>query len=313
MLAPLDNEVVFKKAFTERKVLIALVKDIVGIDFNPGPIETEKSFFQNPGNIDQKYDVYAESVDHRIVVELQKIEYDYHFDRFLYYHNMAVNQLQKTSNDYKLTKTVYTLIFLTQGYKKNLNKTGEPIKDSVLISDVNPRNLKGRVIDIYGHKIIFLNSFYKDDDVPPEYKDWLELISESINNPKNYHVNKNKKAIEKVTQLIEYENMRPDELRKMKIAESKKAKEKIRLKDLEETKKKLKEEKKRANKAEEKLETKEKELETKEKELETKDKELETNKKELETNKKELNSAIQVLSEKLCISIKEAEAIISKL
>ncbi len=54
MLAPLDNEVVFKKAFTEQEVLIALVKDIIGIDFNPGQIETEKQFLENPGNIDQK-------------------------------------------------------------------------------------------------------------------------------------------------------------------------------------------------------------------------------------------------------------------
>lgn len=56
MLAPLDNEVVFKKAFKEPDVLSALVKDIVGIDFETDKVETEKQFLKNPGNIDQKYD-----------------------------------------------------------------------------------------------------------------------------------------------------------------------------------------------------------------------------------------------------------------
>ncbi len=296
MLAPLDNEVVFKKAFTEREVLISLVKDIIGIDFNPGKIETEKQFLKNPGNIDQKYDIYAESVDHRVIVELQRVEYDYHFDRFLYYHNMAIAELQESFKKYKLHKTVYTIVFLVRGYEKNLSKTGEPIEDSVLISDVNPRNLKGKVVDIYGHKLIFLNSFYKDDDVPAEYKDWLQLINESINNTENYHVNENKSAIKKVTQLIEFENMTGEERRIMKIAEETKALEKIRMEQLKEVKEDLQEVKERAEKEKERAE-KEKERAEKEKEraekaeqkIEKKDKELEDKDKELEKMRAMIN------------------------
>ncbi len=282
MLAPLDNEVVFKKAFTEREVLIALVKDIVGIDFNPGKIETEKQFLKNPGNIDQRYDVYAESVDHRVVVELQRVEYDYHFDRFLYYHNMAISELQESCRKYKLDKTVYTIVFLVQGYAKNLSKNGEPVEDSVLISDANPRNLKGKIIELFGHKLIFLNSFYKDDDVPSEYKDWLELIYESINHREDYHVNEKKSAIKKVTQLIEIEKMSPNERRKMKIAEETKAKEKVRIEELNEAKVEL------GNQAKE-LDNKAKVIKNKDKVIENKDKELENQAKEIAELKAKLN------------------------
>ncbi len=257
MLAPLDNEVVFKKAFTERDVLIGLVKDIIGIDFNPGKIETEKEFLKNPGNVEQKYDIYAESVDHRVVVELQRVEYDYHFDRFLYYHNMAIAEFQENCNKYKIDKTVYTIVFLTRGYKKKLAKNGEPIKDSVLISDVNPKSLKGKIYNVYGHKLIFLNSFYKNDDVPQKYKDWLKLVDESINNQEDYNVNENKKAIKKVCSLIDYKNISSSERREMKVAEEKKDLQKIEreemleereemLEEIDEIKTKMEEEKRKA-------------------------------------------------------------------
>jgi hypothetical protein len=41
-LARLDNEVFFKKVFTNQIVFRAFAKDIVGIDVEPDKIETEK-------------------------------------------------------------------------------------------------------------------------------------------------------------------------------------------------------------------------------------------------------------------------------
>ena len=43
MLAKLDNEVIFKKAFTDKLVLENFVKDIIGIDFEANTIETKKT------------------------------------------------------------------------------------------------------------------------------------------------------------------------------------------------------------------------------------------------------------------------------
>ena len=54
MLARLDNEVFFKKAFTDKIVFKAFVKDIIGIEVEPEKIETEKSFNPKVGNINFK-------------------------------------------------------------------------------------------------------------------------------------------------------------------------------------------------------------------------------------------------------------------
>ena len=43
-LGNLDNEVIFKKAFTNKFVFESFVKDVLGIDFEVGVIETERKF-----------------------------------------------------------------------------------------------------------------------------------------------------------------------------------------------------------------------------------------------------------------------------
>ncbi|MCP4154307.1 MAG: hypothetical protein GY757_41670, partial [bacterium] len=150
MLASLDNETIFKKAFTDKTVFTGFVKDILGIDIKVSKIETEKKFEAKPGNIDIIYDIFAESSDHRVIIEIQRVDYDYNFDRFLHYHNMAVAQLQQKAKAYKIDQTVYTIVVLTAPYTIK-QKTGEPIIDDVLISSVDPRNLQDKVIPIYGH------------------------------------------------------------------------------------------------------------------------------------------------------------------
>ena len=42
MLANLDNEVYFKKVFTDVEVFTAFVKDVLGIDMHISKVETEK-------------------------------------------------------------------------------------------------------------------------------------------------------------------------------------------------------------------------------------------------------------------------------
>ena len=73
MLGNLDNEVIFKKAFTDKLVLTTFVHDVLGIDVEFDKIETEKQFSPKIGDIDIKLDIFAESKDKR-VVELQRIQ-----------------------------------------------------------------------------------------------------------------------------------------------------------------------------------------------------------------------------------------------
>jgi predicted transposase/invertase (TIGR01784 family) len=219
-LARLDNEVFFKKAFTDEIVFKAFVKDIVGIEVEPTKIETEKAFQPKLGNIAFKYDIFAEDVKRRIVIEIQKVEYDHNFDRFLHYHLQAITEQQRSSEDYSVEKTVYTIVVMTAPYKIN-SKTNEIYKDEVLISTLNPKNLKGIERKFFNHELIYLNPNYKDKDTPNNYRDWLDLIYESIHNPKNPQINIKNAGVKRATEIVSQENITPDEWEKAKIEASK--------------------------------------------------------------------------------------------
>jgi hypothetical protein len=215
-LARLDNEVFFKKAFTDKIVFMAFVKDIVGIEVNPDKIETEKSFSPKLGNINFKYDIFAEDIKKRIIIEIQKVEYDHNFDRFLHYHLQAITEQQRNSEDYTVGKTVYTIVVMTAPYKID-KKTGEFYKDEVLISALNPKNLKGIERKIFNHELIYLNPNYKTEETPSNYRDWLDLIYESIHNPENPHVNIENEGIKRASEIVSYENISPEEWENSKI------------------------------------------------------------------------------------------------
>jgi predicted transposase/invertase (TIGR01784 family) len=209
-IARLDNEVFFKKAFTDEIVFKAFVKDIVGIDVQPDKIETEKAFQPKLGNINFKYDIFAEDSKKRVVIEIQKVEYDHNFDRFLHYHLQAISEQQRSSEDYSVDKTVYTIVVMTAPYKIN-EKTREFYRDEVLISTLNPKNLKGVERRIFNHELIYLNPNYKDEDTPQNYRDWLDLIYESIHNPENPKVNTQNEGVKRAVEIVSYENINPYE------------------------------------------------------------------------------------------------------
>jgi predicted transposase/invertase (TIGR01784 family) len=216
-LSRLDNEVFFKKAFTDKLVFTQFVKDVIGIDIKVGKIETEKRFKPKIAYVDFSYDIFAESADHRVIIEIQRVNYDYSFDRFLHYHMMAIAELQRGAKDYQIKPTVYTIVVLTASDIVE-DKDGETVSEDVLISDVNPHNLKGETFNFYGHQLIFLNPNFKSDNTPPRIKDWLDLILESIDNPENPKINLKKRAIKKAAKLIEDDNLTPEERRAAKIA-----------------------------------------------------------------------------------------------
>ena len=226
MLANLDNEVIFKKAFTDKLVFAEFVRDIIGIDFEVDKIETEKRFSPKLAHVDFRLDIFAESADHRVIVEIQRIEYDHNFDRFLHYFLMSIAELQRSSDIYITAKTVYTIIVLTAPYRV-IDKMGNAVKNEVLISELNPKNLKGDIVQIFGHKLVFLNSYYKDGETPSEIRDWMNLISESIKNPENPNINLQKSGINRASKLIDVDNLTPDERELRKLAETAKVAKKL--------------------------------------------------------------------------------------
>jgi len=216
-LSRLDNEVIFKKAFTDKIVLTQFVKDVIGINIKVGKIETEKRFKPKMAYIDFSYDIFAESIDERVIVEIQRVNNDYDFERFLYYHSITNVELYENLSDYKIKPTIYTIVVLTVPDIVE-DKEGEFVEEDILISDVNPRNRKGEVINLYGHQLIFLNPNFKKDNTPPRLKDWFDLILESIKNPESPKINLKNRGIKRAVKLIEDDNLTPEERRAAKIA-----------------------------------------------------------------------------------------------
>jgi predicted transposase/invertase (TIGR01784 family) len=215
MLGNLASEVIFKKAFTDKFVLQCLVRDLFNIDFVPETVETEKRFEPKIGHIDFKYDVFAQSQDERIIVEIQKVDYDYNFDRFLLYHNMAIAEMQRTSKEYKIDQVVYTIAIFTGKYV-GTERSGKLVERDILFHHSNLFDLDGEEFNIFGHKLIFLNHNYMKDTTPQGYKDWLSLVKESIKNPENPTINLANQGIKKVAELIDYDQLSPEEMRENK-------------------------------------------------------------------------------------------------
>lgn len=209
-LGSLDNEIIFKKAFANKVVFKAFVKDVLGIDFEVGVIETEKKFEPKIGYIDFELDIYAESVDKRICVEIQRVEYDHHFDRFLNYFLMLIAEQQKSAKEYSIDQTVYMIVVLTQKYTIR-EKDGKPVKDELLLVNINPQTIRGEVRDLYGHQFVCLNPNHPDPDTPKQIRDWLDLVYQSIHNPKRPVLNTENEGIKKAAELISFENLTPEE------------------------------------------------------------------------------------------------------
>lgn len=219
MLGNLDNEVIFKKAFTDKTVFKAFVRDILNIDFEVGTIETEKKFEPKIGYVDFELDIFAESVDKRVVIEIQRIEYGNHFDRFLHYFLMLIAEQQKSSKEYKIDRTVYVIVVLTAPYKIS-EKNGKAILDEVLLVNVNPQTLKGEIRDLYGHQFVCLNPNHPNTDTPEAIRDWLDLIYQSIHSPERPVLNTKNEGIRKAIDLISFENLTPTERMHAKDKES---------------------------------------------------------------------------------------------
>ena len=229
MLAPLDNETIFKKAFTDKEVFQQFVNDIFAIDITVDKIETEKRFEPKIGHIDFKIDVYAETTDHRFIIEIQRIDYDYNFSRFLHYFLMVLADQQKNADEYEPEQQVLGIVILTSPYKIN-ERTGKPIKDNVLLVDFNPMNLKKEKIDLWGHNLVFLNPHpkYKNSSTPKNYQDWLDLFALSIDKKQgSMKINLNNRGIAKAAELIEFDKLDASTLNQMKIDNSRKAMLKI--------------------------------------------------------------------------------------
>jgi len=224
MLAPLDNETIFKKVFTDPLVFQEFIKSLFDIDVTVSNIETEKRFTPPIAHKDFKLDIYAETDDHRFVIEIQKIDYDYNFNRFLGNFLALLIDQQARGANYDIPQTVLGVVVLTSPYKRN-QLTGDPVKESVMSIDFDPRNWEDERIKLWEHRLVFLNPNpkYYSKGTPKKYQDWLDLFRKSINDKTDITLNVKNKGIAKATQLADYSHLDPATKEEMRISEAKKA------------------------------------------------------------------------------------------
>lgn len=224
MLANLDNGTIFKKAFTNREVFEHFVKDVLGFEVKVGKIETEKKFEPRIGHISFELDIFAETLDKRVVIELQKVEYDYNFDRFWHYFSMLIVEQQSNSRAYAIDKTVYLILIMTEPYKVIKDITGRKLDQEMIVITIHAEDSGKSLVPLYPHKFIALNPNHRHPDTPKAIRDWLDLVYESVNNPKSPKLNHLHKGVMKAADLIEYEKLSPEENEAKKKDESAKDK-----------------------------------------------------------------------------------------
>ena len=180
-VASLQYGVIFKKAFSQIDVFKAFVKDITGIDLKIDKVETEKSFEQRIGNVRVEFDLYAEDLENRVIIEIQHQNGSDYYDRFLHYHCVALLEQAANYRNYKPNLTVYTIVVLTSADKH---------KTDVATIDFDPKDRYGNSLNEIKHKVIYLAVKYVDENTPEMYREWLSAINESLSeqiDETNYH------------------------------------------------------------------------------------------------------------------------------
>ncbi len=219
MLANLSNGTIFKKAFTNKLVFEQFIQDVLGFKVSVSEIETEKQFEPKVGQIAFELDIFAETTDKRMVIELQKVQYDHTFDRFLHYFLMLLAEQQRNSNTYKIQRTVYLILVMTRPYGIPQDLNGTVLSQEMLVTTLHTEDSGKEQVGLYPHKLIALNPNHKNPNTPQNIRDWLDLIYESINHPETPTINMQNPGIAKAADLIDAEKLSPEERAQQKFDE----------------------------------------------------------------------------------------------
>ncbi|KPA19398.1 hypothetical protein MHK_000382, partial [Candidatus Magnetomorum sp. HK-1] len=167
----LQYGVIFKKAFSDPEIFKPFIDDFFDIDIQIEKVETEKFFDPPVGNVDCRFDLYAEDIINRIVLDIQHVRHFDHYHRFLHYHCAALLDQIKSSKDYFPPHRVFTLVVLTSGDKHQ--------KD-ISIIDFDPKDLNGEPFGEIPHKIMYVCPKYVNENTPEPYSQWMRAINDSL-------------------------------------------------------------------------------------------------------------------------------------
>ncbi|MBI1922726.1 PD-(D/E)XK nuclease family transposase [Candidatus Poribacteria bacterium] len=112
-VVPLRYDTAFKKAFSQPTIFCQFVHDVLRVDIQIEKVHQGYRYLKPVGQVDIEYDLFAEDETTRMVVEIQHVKERDFFDRFLYYHLISLVEQVKSSRNYQIDKTVYTVVVLT--------------------------------------------------------------------------------------------------------------------------------------------------------------------------------------------------------
>ena len=111
-VASLRYGVISKKAFCDLEIFKTFVHDVLGITLEIDKVETEKTFDKPIGKVIPRFDLYAEDLKNRVIVDIQHERLSDHYHRFLYYHCVALLEQISKAVDYRPTLKVFTIVVL---------------------------------------------------------------------------------------------------------------------------------------------------------------------------------------------------------
>jgi hypothetical protein len=205
-VASLRYGVIFKKAFCQPHIFSAFATAFTGIDIEIDEVETEKSFSPVIGNVDSRFDLFAEDKKNRVIIDIQHRRYDDHYDRFLHYHCAALLEQAVSHANYKPKMQVVTIVVLT---------SGDQHQTDLSITDFEPKKLDGTGMGETQHKIIYLCPKYVSEHTPEPYREWLRAIDDSLDEQveeTNFH----NQFIQEIFTLIKKDTTTPQEYARMK-------------------------------------------------------------------------------------------------
>jgi hypothetical protein len=176
----LESRPAFQEGFSNVAVFKRMVKAFTGVNLQIKEVETEKEFHKPVGNVKVKFDLFAEDEKNRTIVEAQHVNYSQNFERFYYYHLIAITETIKSSQDYHFPKTVYTLIFFTDRLS--------PVPGcNILVHDTEVKKLDDNEIvkeNIFPlkHRLFYIFTKAPDADtgMPEERREWVQAIHETL-------------------------------------------------------------------------------------------------------------------------------------
>lgn len=171
---PLKYGTIFKRVFGKPAVFEAFAEDVLGIKLKITEVHTEYEYPEPIGFIKTRYDLFAEDVERKVVVEIQHVKDKEFFDRFLYHHMISLAEKVRNYTNYDYVRTVYTIVVLTSVPRDS------SVNFSYAVSDMSPVDEHGNRVAVYPHRLVFLSPRLVNEQTPPAVKEWLLLIADSL-------------------------------------------------------------------------------------------------------------------------------------